>query len=210
MGTLAGLSQPRTETASHEAARRAFQGASSGTFFAMAFMRAMACPALKQGHRVDAGDVAPVAPALPAGGQDIVALDEGGEDGHPHLLGQCPELVVFGTDEAAAHVDGHPTAGRTRPDPAPDAVTRFEDDDGSASLAEPSRCGQPGQAGADDTDIGLSRCGLRHCPTPDPGSYPGSVEDGIAARPIEHRSGGREDGRAGGTVRTGRCRSMTT
>ena len=46
VGTRPALSQARTDSASHSAALGASHGASTGTFLAMAFMRAMAWPAL--------------------------------------------------------------------------------------------------------------------------------------------------------------------
>ena len=46
VGTRVRLSHARTDTASHRAALGASQGASTGTFLAMAFIRAMPCAAL--------------------------------------------------------------------------------------------------------------------------------------------------------------------
>ena len=46
VGTCVGVSHERHDCASHSRAFLASHGASTGSVFAMAFMRAMACPAL--------------------------------------------------------------------------------------------------------------------------------------------------------------------
>ncbi len=46
------------------------------------------------------------------------------------------------------------------PDPAPDAVTRLEDDHRLRALVQPPRGGEPGVPGADNADVCLDP--LRH------------------------------------------------
>ena len=108
----------------------------------------------------------------------------------PHLLGQPPELVVFGTDEAAAHVDGHPTLGRVRPDPAPDPVACLEDDDGPPGLASADgpRSARPGRHRRRRRRPLSVRSAA--WPTPDPGPSPVPSRTVLQGDPIEHRSAG--------------------
>src|SRR5262249_17340518 len=53
----------------------------------------------------------------------------------------------------AAAIDGRAVRQVEGPDAAADAIARFEDDDRLARLRQSARGGEPGVAGADDTDV---------------------------------------------------------
>ena len=89
VGTRAGESQlPRRTARPRCAARRACQGASTGTLFAMAFIRAMAWPALASAAGLMRGMSPAVTTDLAARGEHVVAVDERLEGGDSHLLGE--------------------------------------------------------------------------------------------------------------------------
>ena len=153
----------------------------------------------EQRHGVDARDVTPVPAYLAARGQHVVAVDEGRERAHTHLLRQRLEAVVVGPDEAAAHVHRDAVLRGLRPHAAAHPVACLEDGDGLARLRQTAGCRQarPGRR---------RRCRRRPPSVPlSPSWRPpllsyvvhsGIMSDATVVRPRRLRPGGRwwEDG----------------
>ena len=97
--------------------------------------------------------------------------------GHAHLPRQPEDGIVLGAEPRAAAVHRRAVGQVLRPDPAPDAVARLEDDNRLLALSKPAGGGEPGVPGADDAHVRvdlLTGHGGRVI-----GTHPSGREDGL-------------------------------
>ena len=102
--------------------------------------------------------VPPAGSTTAAGGS--ISVDEEMRTLDPRLVRRRADLasepkdrIVLRREPCSTAIDRRPVRELVCPDPAADAVTCFEDDDGLALLAQPPCCSEPCVSRTDDADV---------------------------------------------------------
>ena len=155
-----------TDWRSHSSARGAVHGASSGTCFAVRSIRICASAIDDDGERADLRDEAGVVTGTPAVDEQVRPRDPRLVRRRAHLVREAEDRVVPRREPRAAAVDRRAVVETLGPDPAADAVARFEDGDRLPGLLQAACRGQPGVPGAHDAHLRSMRSCSRHASRP--------------------------------------------
>ena len=109
----------------------------------------------------DLGNEAPVTARSSLADEEVSALHPCLVRGRPHLPREPEDRIVPGAQPRASAVDRRAIGEMLRPDPAPDAVTRLEHDDGPRALEKSPSGRKSGVSGTDDADVRIDPLGHR-------------------------------------------------